>query len=399
MELSFVGRQPIFARDQTVFGYELLFRSGDQSTALIEDADQATASVLLGAFTDIGLDLIVGGKRAFINLTRNLIISGNLACLPPERVVLEILEDVRPDPEVIRAIEALSQQGYMIALDDFVFHPDLQPLIDLADIVKIEYPGVPAEQLQRHVHHLRQSGVKIVLAEKIETRRDFELCRDLGCDLFQGYFFCKPQVISGRKIQSNVSAVIQLVSELQDSDITTSRVEELILTDPNLSYRLLRFVNSAGTATSRKIESLKQATTLMGISRLRSLASMLLLTSIDETKPKELVNLAMTRAKTCEELARILGEERLDQYYTLGLFSVLDAMLDQPMDEVIASLPLSGEMNDALLRRSGRLGNILTEVIEFEAGERSPKDGERFRRVSQAYREALLWMAENDREG
>ncbi len=395
MELAFVGRQPIFTTEQSVFAYELLFRSGDQTAAVIEDGDQATASVLLGAFADIGLDPLVGGKRAFINLTRNLVLGRNLACLPPERVVLEILEDIGPDAEVIEALEELSDQGYMIALDDFVFHPDLQPLIELADVVKLEYPSVPANQLQQHVDHLRGSGVKTVLAEKIETRDEFQRCRDLGCDLFQGYFFCKPQVLSGRKVHSNVASLIRLVSELQSPEITTGRVEELIQTDPTLSYRLLRFVNSAGNATSRKIESLRQATTLMGIARLRSLASMLLLTSIDEKKPRELTNVAMIRAKMCETLAQLAGESRLDQYYTLGLFSVLDAMLDQPMAEVVELLPLAAEMNDALMGRGGPLGKVLDQVIKFEAGELPPEDGESFQRTSYAYCEALCWMAEN----
>lgn len=394
MDHAFVGRQPIFASDLQVFGYELLFRTGNHGAACFRDGDEATASVLLGAFTDIGMNTLVGDKKAFINLTRNLLVERKLACLPPDRVVLEILEDIEPDREAIEAVEELGAAGYTIALDDFVFREELQPLIELADIVKIEYPAIPASDLEEHIKHLRGSGVKTLLAEKVETQEDFQRCLDLGCDLFQGYFFCRPQVVSGRKMQTNTASVIRLVSELQNPEITTDRVEELIQTDPTLSYRLLRFVNSASAATSRKIDSLKQAIALMGIARLRSLASIMLLTGLDDIKPEELINLAMTRAKMCEWLAYCTGAPNVDRYYTLGLFSVLDAMLDQPMEEVVEHLPLAAELNDALLNRTGPLGEMLTRVIAFENGECFDDESE-FEQISSAYQHALLWMAEN----
>jgi EAL and modified HD-GYP domain-containing signal transduction protein len=391
---SFVGRQPIFSADLEVFGYELLFRSGNQNRAAITDGDRATADVLLNTFTDIGLDTIAGSKRAFINLTRNLLLSGNLSCLTADRVVLEILEDIHPDDAVLAAVERLAEQGYSIALDDFVYSPELEPLICLADIVKIEFPLIPKEDLSDHIKKLRDLGVRTILAEKLETQADFELCRGLGCDLFQGYFFSRPQVVSQRKTHVNIAAVIRLVAELQNPDITVDEIEEVIQTDPNLSFKLLRFVNSASVYTSRKIDSLKQATTLMGIARLRSLSSMMLLTSIDENKPQELTNLAMVRGKMCELLAANIGLVRPDRFYTLGLLSVMDAMLDKPMDDVIPLLPLATDMNNALLNRSGELGRILECVIEFEAGTVSPPDGLTAMQVRSAYQASLRWIAE-----
>ena len=394
MNKSFVGRQPIFNAEQEVYGYELLFRSSESSAADFRDGDHATATVVLGAFTDIGLETLVADKLAFINTTRNLLIERQLHCLPQERMVLEILEDIEPDAEVLTAVEELREMGYTIALDDFVYRADLEPLIELADLVKIEFPAIDRNELHKHVQKLRDRGVRTILAEKVETQDDFDLCREVGCDLFQGYFFCKPQVISRGKVQSNIAAVIRLVSELQDPNITPADVEEIIQMDANLSYRLLRFVNSAAAATTRKIESLKQATALMGIERLRSLASMMMLTSLDERKPKELINLAMTRAKTCELLAKDLNSDRPERFYTTGLFSVLDAMLDQPMEEVLELLPLASEINEALLHHRGPMGDVLSSVLNYEAGVAS-KSTLGFAQVGEAYEKSLCWLAES----
>ncbi|MCC9600162.1 HDOD domain-containing protein [Stieleria sp. JC731] len=394
MEKAFVGRQPILTSSQEVYGYELLFRSSETSAADFRDGDHATASVLLGAFTDIGIETLVGEKQAFINTTRNLLINRTLQCLPKDRMVLEVLEDIEPEPEILAAIHELREMGYAIALDDFVFRPELMPLIELADVVKIEFPAIDHSELKQHVQRLRDSGIKTVLAEKVETQEEFEQCLDAGCDLFQGYFFSKPQVISRGKMQSNVAAVIQLVSELQDPNITPIDVEHIIQMDANLSYRLLRFVNSAGAGTTRKIESLRQATALMGIHRLRSLASMLVLTGLDERKPKELINLAMTRAKTCELLAKETSSEVPERFYTLGLFSVLDAMLDQPMEEVLELLPLASEINDALLDHSGPMGDVLKSVLNYEKGTAAASTVG-FTKVADAYQQSLQWLSES----
>ncbi|OYP28324.1 EAL and HDOD domain-containing protein [Rhodopirellula sp. MGV] len=391
MNKAYVGRQPIFTQSQDVYGYELLFRSSETSAADFRDGDHATATVVLSAFTDIGLETLIGDKLAFINTTRNLLLNGTLNCLPQDRMVLEVLEDIQPDPEVLEALRELRQMGYTIALDDFVYRPELEPMICLADLVKIELPAIPRDELKDHVQRLRDSGIKTILAEKVETQDEYELCVDVGCDLFQGYFFSKPQVISRGKMQSNVAAVIRLVSELQDPNITPTDVENTIQMDANLSYRLLRFVNSAGAGTTRKIESLKQATALMGIQRLRSLASMLVLTGLDESKPKELINLAMTRAKTCELLAKAIDSDTPERYYTLGLFSVLDAMLDQPMDEVLELLPLAGEINEALLEHSGPMGDVLESVLGYERGNTTGTNIG-FSKVGDAYQESLQWL-------
>ncbi len=390
METSFVGRQPIFDDGLGVYGYELLFRTVTEDTATVTDGNQATTNVILNSLTDIGFESLVGSTHAFINLTRGILLNEDLSVLPADQVVLEVLEDIEPDPPVLEALNELRSDGYTIALDDFIYSESLEPLIELADLVKIEFPLTPPSELPQHVARLRELGVETILAEKVETQDEFALCREAGCDLFQGYFFCRPQVLSGRRVQSSVAALVRLMSELQEPEITAKDVERIIQTDANLSFKLLRFINSANTATNVQIESIQHASALIGIRRLRSLASMMLMDSMDENKPRELITVAMTRAKMCELIAENADQERPERFYTVGLLSVMDAMLDLPMDEVVAMLPLSDEINNALLLHEGDMGSILKSVTDYESGESYGTTIE----LSEAYFQSLRWATE-----
>lgn len=386
---AFVGRQPIFLPNLDVYAYELLFRSGEDNRADIRDGDSATINVLLNTLTDVGLDVVAGTKLAFVNLTRNLLLNADFSCLPPEKMVLEILEDVEPDEEVIEAVSRLSGQGFTIALDDVVYDSKLDPLIQYADIVKLEFPQIPSDKLPQHISRLRDLGVGTILAEKLETHEEFELCKQHGCDLFQGYFFCRPQVLNHRKPECNLASIVRLVSKLQEPYASIDELEKVIQTDTSLSYKVLRLVNSIELGSSTKIESLAHAIVLLGIRRLRSMASMMMLASINEEKPKELINTAMVRAKMCELLAEKSGYDRPDRCFTIGLLSVMDAMLDLPMKDVIDLLPLSDEMNEALLRHEGQLGDMLGNVLSVE---REPTQSD----LSDVYTEAVHWTAQSD---
>lgn len=390
-ETAFVGRQPIFNPDLDVFGYELLFRSGEQNSAAVMDGDSATADVVVNAVTDIGLDVLTESKQAFVNLTRFLLLEADFSCLPPETTVLEVLECVEPDDAVRAAMRRHADAGYTIALDDLIYRPELESMIELADIVKIEFPQIPPDQLEDHIAKLRRLGVDTILAEKVETQEDFLRCKELGCDLFQGYFFCRPQVINRRRVQGNVGSLMRLVAELQAPDISSGKLAGLVRTDASLSYKVLRFVNSAGCAIQTKIESLEHAIQLLGRRRLGSLASMMLLASISDDKPEELMKSAMVRAKLCELLAARDGNERPERYFTLGLLSMMDAMLDLPMEEVLKLLPLSQEMNDALLHRTGELSHVLQHATSLQTDVGlSMNQGD----VGTAYVDALRWTAQ-----
>jgi EAL and modified HD-GYP domain-containing signal transduction protein len=332
---------------------------------------------------------------AFVNATRNFLVSGDISWWPQGRIVIEVLEDIEPDQRVIDSLRRLRSQGYTIALDDYVYREDLDPLVQLADIVKLDLPLIPKDDLARQIKHLQSHKVE-VLAEKVETYDDFQLCKDLGCDYFQGYFFCRPRLVSHPKLQSNRAAVLHLLVALQDPDISATRIEALLETDATLCYRVLRYVNSAQFAPVEKVESVRHSAALMGISRIKSFAAMILMASISDRKPAELFNVAMTRAKTCEILARQMGADRPDRLFTIGMVSAFDALLDMPMTEVIDLLPLAADMNDAILNGSGRMGEILACVLEHEAGKWPFRKcgGLRSEAIVEAYLEAIEWATE-----
>lgn len=370
-----------------VFGYELLFRNTDHS-ARFTCGEQATARVLVSTLLDLGLDVVADSKYAFFNLTRETLLRGDLSCIPPDQSVLEILEDIEPDNEVLEAIQDLSNRGYRIALDDFVFSPKLIPLIELADIVKLELPQISKSELPEQIAQLRDLGVKSLLAEKVETQDEFELCKELGCDLFQGFFFCRPQIVEKRRPKNDCISIVQLVAKLQEPSITIPQVTKVIQSDVNLSYRILRFINSARFGFAMNIDSIEQAAVLLGLDRLRSIASMVLMASLDEGKPEELAKTAMLRARMCQQVAMNLRYENPERFFTLGIFSLLDAILDSPMEEVVEQLPFSAEMKSALVDHAGRLGQVLDQVIELEGNQSQTSC-----LPSDTYAQALRWNA------
>ncbi|MEW6354402.1 MAG: HDOD domain-containing protein [Pseudomonadota bacterium] len=394
----FVGRQPIYDRALNVYAYELLFRAGGGNRAVFQDADQATSQVILNTFMEIGLDNIVGEKMAFINLTRGFVLGNYFLPLPQGRIGLEILEDIDVDADVVAAVRALSEQGYLIALDDFVYHEKLRPLVDLADIVKIDVLALGRDALRAHMDILRKHPVRI-LAEKVETQEDFEFCKELGCDYFQGYFFCQPKVFKGQRIPTNRLATLRLLSKLQDPDTDLQELETLISQDVSMTYKLLRCINSAFYSLPRKIESLRQALVILGNEWLKTWASLILLSSIDD-KPHELLQTALVRAKMCELLGAALSRENKESFFTVGLFSVLDALMDQPMQNVLQSLPLSEDISQALLHYHGALGEVLRCVLMYERGDWDELDcpGLQREKIAQAYLDALAWSTRTDKE-
>lgn len=362
----FVGRQPIYDRQLKVVGYELLFRSYEGDHAEFLDGDLATSQVILNTFTEIGLERLVGNGLAFINLTRSFILGEYSPPLAKHRVVLEILEKIPVDNELIEALRLLSARGYQLALDDVVDPHDVDPLLDIVDFVKLDLAAVERGRLEEHVATLRQHNVKL-LAEKVETQDEFKLCRDLGFDYFQGYFLCRPNVVRGQRMPNTRLAIMRLLAKLQVPDIEFGRLEEIVQQDISLSYKLLRLINSAFYARPTEIKSIRQALTLLGIRQVQAWLALLVLSRIDD-KPHELMITAMVRAKMCELLTLGLKEHSAETGFMIGLFSVLDALLDLPLEEVLASLPLAEEVTRALLHHEGQLGAVLGCVLAYERG-------------------------------
>jgi len=363
----FIGRQAIYDRKLEVYAYELLFRSQPSGSADITDGDKATSDVIVNTFLEIGLDNIVNKRRAFINLTRSFFVNHKTISLPKDRVVLELLEDIKADDEVIEGVKHLSEQGYTIALDDFIYHESLKPLVKLANLIKIDIMALDKDAIRDHVLALRKHPVKLV-AEKVETQQDFDYCLDLGFDYFQGYFFAQPKVIRGRRLPNNRIAILNLLRRLQDPDITPGQLEDLIAQDVAFSYRILRYVNSAAYSLPRKIESVQEAVVILGLQTITSWTMLLAMSQVDN-KPTELVVTAMVRGKMAEQLAKARKYDRPDAFFTVGLFSALDALMDNTMEEILTQLPLADHISKALLYRQGIHGEILSCVLAYERGE------------------------------
>jgi c-di-GMP phosphodiesterase len=393
----FVGRQPIFNRRLEVMGYELLYRSMQADRANVTDGDQATAEVLTHTFSQLGLDTLVDGqKKVFINATRSFLVGRYPLPFPPTNVVLEVPEDIQVDQVLIQALRALAKQGFQIALDDVISMEQIAHLWSLADIVKIDLMGTSRAQMLDIVARLRPHHQRLkLLAEKVETQEELQICRQAGFDYFQGYFLCKPSVIKGRGLDSVRLILIQSLAQIQDPKADFHSLGNLVAQDVTLSYKVLRLVNSAYYALPQTITTIDQAVGLIGMNQLRGWLTLLLLTSI-EGKPHELTTIAVARAKMCELLAVSLRQGQTEPFFLVGLFSVLDAMLDLPMPDALLNLPLSEAVKLALLEHTGLMGNVLDTALAYERGRwddltrivLSPEI------IQQDYLEAIRWTTE-----
>ena len=366
----FVGRQPIFDRNLEVIGYELLYRSIQTGQANVTDGDQATTQVILNTFSQLGLESLVGGqKKAFINATRNFLVGKYPIPFPPTSVVLEVLEDIQVDQELIDAITALAKQGFQIALDDVTSIEQIAHLWSLAHIIKIDLLGTARDKLLDIVARLRPYHQRIkLLAEKVETQEELEFCRRAGFDYFQGYFLCKPSVIKGKRMDSTRLVLMRTLAQIQDPKADFRSLGNLVAQDVTLSYKVLKLVNSSYYALPKTITAIDQAVALIGMNQLRGWLTLLLMASIDN-KPHELTTIAMSRAKMCELLARSLHQGQTESFFLVGLFSVLDAMMDMPMQDALSNLPLSDEVMAGLLDHKGLTGDVLLMTLSYERGQ------------------------------
>ena len=365
MEHLFIARQPIYNRDLTVMGYELLYRSSDKNAAIFEDGDQASCETIINTFMHVGLENLTGSSLAFINLPQQFIVDESLTPMFKEQSVLEILEDVEPIPEVIEGLERLKSTGYPIALDDFIYKPELIPLIELADYIKIDVNNKSEEDIQQLLNHLKYFDVKII-AEKVETQELYAICKKYDFDYFQGFFFCHPQMVKQRHTPANKLVVMNLLSKLQNPEIDYDEIENILAQDITLSYKLLRYINSATFSLRREVDSIKDAAVLLGIDNIKNWVSLILMSKVVDTKPSELIVTALIRGQMCEILAEKSHPEIKPQMFIIGLFSVLDALMDMPMIDLLDTVTLSVPIKMALLDKAGDHGEIYKRVLEYE---------------------------------
>ena len=361
-----MARQPIFDRKERIFAYELLFRQGDETSYNSDDGDRATGDVISNSFLTIGMDTLTGGKRGFINFTANSLKNMIAYSLPKEYLAIEILENIEPDQDIILACKQLKEAGYLLALDDFVFEPKFWPLIDLADIIKVDFLNTDVHERRNILQRVGSRKISF-LAEKVETRDDFAQALQMGYRYFQGYYFCKPILISGKSIPLFKLNCLRLMEEINNSEADFEKINTFIKGDVSLSYNLLKFINSSVFGLKSKINSIKQALVLLGLSEVRKWASIIVLQNIGEDKPDELIVNAVVRATFGEALARrTVFKEQASNIFLMGMFSSIDAFLDRPLADVLAELPLTNEIKRALLGEDNQIRAFLDLILAYE---------------------------------
>ncbi|MFC1821852.1 EAL and HDOD domain-containing protein [Thermodesulfobacteriota bacterium] len=365
----YVARQPIFNKEKKIYGYELLFRDSMSNYFPDIDGNTATSKVLSNSFFTIGIEDIIGKGLAFINFTEDLLINRLPLLFPREKMVIEVLEDVEPKEDVIAACREITNQGYTLALDDFFYQSALEPLISLSDIIKFDFMATDLEEIKKYVDRLSNNHIKF-LAEKVETHEEFKTALDMGFEFFQGYFFSKPEILTGKDISSAQMNLLEIIAEANKADFKFKELEKIISRDVAISYKLLRYMNSAYLKRVNEISSIKQAIVLLGEKGVRQFISLIAMSQLSENKPDELIRASIIRAKFCEMLGEMgSSQANPSELFTIGLFSLLDAILDHPMPELVEKLPLSESIKMALVKGEGTLVSYLRLAESYEKGD------------------------------
>lgn len=388
-----LARQPIYNEALEVAAYELLFRSTDgQNMASITDGDKATGQVLLNAFGEAGLESVCGQHPAYINFTKNLIL--DLPPFDPEHYVIEILEDIEIDEALLNAVKEAKDKGIKLALDDFVLDKNSAPLLHFADVIKVDVLDLSKTQIERFAKIFLPRGT-VMLAEKVETHEMFQFCKDLGYSLFQGYFLSKPKIIEGQAIPDNKMVVLKLLNEVQDPEIKAKALEETLSQDPQMSYKLLKLVNSGAFQAVNKCTSLQQAIARLGMDHIRRWTTLLALGNLED-KSLGLRHTSLERAMICQMLGEHMKQENISEFYTVGLFSLLDAFFDQPLLDIITRLKLPHQMEEALAHKKGPLGFALQTAINLQENHHEELEVEKLQEygidlaeLNELYKEAL----------
>ncbi len=367
-----IARQPIFDKNKKLYGYELLYRGRPGRQLGQVSGEQATASLLSSAFLTGDIDEISNKRLCFINFTQDLLENNLPYSFPKTKIVVEILEHVEPTAKIIAICKMLQQNNYTLALDDFVYHRKLEPLLELVKFVKIDIRLTPLNTLIRTLNLLKQHKVKL-LAEKVETDEEFVLANRLGFSYFQGYFFAKPERIGITEISSVKVNLLRLLTEVTKKETEMERLRDIITTDVAISYKLLRFLNSAYYYLLQEVKSVTQAVAFLGEKELRRFIMLVILSELATDKPEELVQLAVVRAKFCEQLGYAAGlvDGECADLYMIGLFSLLDAMLDYSMAEILEKLPVSAVVKDTILGKETLYKKFLALSQAFERNQES----------------------------
>ncbi len=395
---AYIARQPIVDAEHRLIAYELLFRhSAHAQSAHIDTDVDAGITVISNTLCNMGTEWLLKGKLAFVNMEASMLMSSFSTLLPKENVVIEVLETVRITPEVLARLRELQDAGYRFALDDFNYLPESEPLLPFAEYVKLDVLAHTPEELTRMVHALRAYPVKLV-AEKVETPEQFRHCRSLGFDFFQGYYFARPENIVTRVINPTHATVLQLMEKVrQEADVKD--LENLFKKDVALTFKLLRYINSAGFGLSCEVQSIRHAVSILGMQPLYRWLSLLLVTAGTGPTAPTLARTAITRGRLCELLGKQnLARNEQDNLFIVGVFSLLPALLEISMEQLLERVVLPESFADALLHRQGLYGPFLALAEAMESGELERLEELSTSlmfssgRVNEAHMQALAWV-------
>jgi len=368
-QLVHIGRQAIYDRAGEVIGYELLFRGGIEDTEAHRRNAYATSQVIVNAFAEFGLEQIVGGKPCFLNLTREFLVGDLPLPFEPGRVVLEILESVVLDDDVLAGVASLVEQGFQIALDDFVWGQGHEKLLDLASYVKIDMLESDPQTVVSTVFTVRRHPQIKLVAERVQTPELQDLAQKFGFDYFQGHAYGRPQTLSAISLNPSRMRRLELFGALTAADIEMNKVVQIVTTDPALSYRVLQATNSAATGLPRKVASVREAIMMLGTDRIRQWVALMLVSDISEATEEQLSTM-MSRAKLCQTIADRLNVPS-DAAFTVGLLSGVGELVAEPMAELVSRMPVTAEIVEALVHGKGRLGEVLAMVQAYEKSDLS----------------------------
>ena len=385
-----LARQPIVDNNLSIMGYELLYRKSEHAlSAEVVDDVGATAQVIAASLFEIGMDALVGSNKAFINFPRSYLLNPSSVPIDKSNTVIEVLENSVFDAVLLAALRRWVKEGYSIALDDFVFQPKLTPFVELADYIKLDILALGQDEFHRQVEALRGFDVKII-AEKIETWDEYHFCRLLEVDYFQGYFFERPETISskGSKVQS--MTLLQLMAEMLKSDkLSMDELERIVSQDAGLVHKMLRYLNSPYTGLVASIDSVRLAISLIGVNQLKSLTNLLLMSEMTGDRPV-LLEQIMVRAKHAELFAKQRGYDNQDKYFLAGLMSMMDVCTGLNLSDALGELPLPSEFINAIVHRTGRVGNTL-DLVEYYSNGHVIKSEKDLIDLEATYLDAIKW--------
>jgi len=365
----FLARQPIFTRTKKLFGYELLFRTGLNNAFPDINGDTATTNLLSNLFFPFEVQQILGDKKGLINFTKKLILDKAPLFFPKEQFIIEVLEDIEPDDDIVSALSLFNKRGYRIALDDFVYQEKFEPMIKLSSIIKFDLLATPLTSLIDIIDDLKSKYNLKFLAEKVETYDEFNIAKQMGFHYFQGYFFARPEIISTKGISTNHITKLKVVNELGQRDLDVKKIESFIKNDAPLSFKLLKYANSAYFNRKIPIDTIKDAIAYIGVDELRKFINVVVVSDLGDAKPNELIRFSIIRARMCEKFNEIFKSKfSVDELFTLGLFSYMDALMDCKMEDILQHLSFSDKMKKALLGNDREFSRMLDIVIGFEQG-------------------------------